>query len=262
MKNGLNTGIKAFDEMVGEVRQGEVIVIASRPGMGKTTLALQILAKNCLDKKCLYLALLDDVAMAMENICCILGSVNRYENEQEIFASVDKVIDSKLNKTLHLWTFDYDFISLNIELAKLKIEKGLDYIFIDGFQLLSPDISANLRAKWLKDLAQSLGVTIFVTTQIKRTRDCDRIDCTTVDFHLYNYADKVLGVYRKDHFMTIEDVQRIKKGESFLCAVKNNAGKQGAITAYFNYARCAFIENFIDEDWYKPTLNIVSINKK
>ena len=204
----------------------------------------------------------DNITTCFNNIACVLGNLNRYENEQEIFASVDKVIDSKLNKTLHLWTFDYDFISLNIELAKLKIEKGLDYVFIDEFQLLSPDISANLRAKWLKDLAQSLGVTVFVTTQIKRTRDCDRIDCTTVDFHLYNYADKVLGVYRKDHFMTIEDMQRIKKGESFLCAVKNNAGKQGAITAYFNYARCAFSENFIDEDWYKPTTDIVSINKK
>ena len=59
--------------------------------------------------------------------------------------------------------------------------------------------------------------------------------------------------------MTINDIGRIKKGESFLCAVKNNAGKQGAITAYFNYARCAFSENFIDEDWYKPTTDIVSI---
>ena len=259
MENGLNTGIKAFDEMVGEVRQGEVIVIAGRPGMGKTTLALQILAKNCLQKKCLYLALLDDVAMAMENICCILGSVNRYENEKEVLESVDEVIKDRLNKTLHLWMVDYDFISLSIELTKLKIEKGLDYVFIDYFQLLSPDISAKLRAKWLKDLAQSLGITIFVTTQIKRTRDCDRIDCTTVDFYLYNHADKVLGVYRKDYFMTINDMERINKGESFLCAVKNNAGKQGAITAYFNYARCAFSENFIDEDWYKPTTDIVSI---
>ena len=111
----------------------------------------------------------------------------------------------------------------------------------------------------MKDLAQSLGITIFVTTQMKLCRDCDRIDCTTVDFYLYNHADKVLGVYRKDYFMTIKDIGRINKGESFLCAVKNNAGKQGAITAYFNYARCAFSENFIDEDWYKPTTDIVSI---
>ena len=36
MKNGLNMGIKAFDEMVGEVQPGELIVIAGRPGMGKT----------------------------------------------------------------------------------------------------------------------------------------------------------------------------------------------------------------------------------
>jgi hypothetical protein len=259
MENGLNTGIKAFDEMVGEVRQGEVIVIAGRPSMGKTTLAVQILTKNCLDKKCLYLSSTDNITTCFNNIACVLGNLNRYENEQEIFASVDEVIDSKLNKTLHLWTFDYNFISLSIELAKLKIEKGLDCVFMDGFQLLAPDISTKLRAKWLKDLAQSLGITIFVTTQMKLCRDCDRIDCTTVDFHLYNYADKVLGVYRKDHFMTIEEMQRIKKGESFLCAVKNNAGKQGAITAYFNYARCAFIENFIDEDWYKPTTDIVSI---
>lgn len=259
MENGLNTGIKAFDEMVGEVRQGEVIVIAGRPGMGKTTLALQILAKNCLQKKCLYLALLDDVAMAMENICCILGSVNRYENEKEVLESVDEVIKDRLHKTLHLWTVDYNFISLSVELTKLKIEKGLDYVFIDYFQLLSTNISANLRAKWLKDLAQSLKITIFVTTQMNRSRDYDRIDCTTINHDLYYLADKVLGVYRKDCFMTINDIGRIKKGESFLCAVKNNAGKQGAITAYFNYARCAFSENFIDEDWYKATPNIVSM---
>ena len=71
-------------------------------------------------------------------------------------------------------------------------------------------------------------------------------------------ADKVLGVYRKDYFMTIKDMEEIKKGESFLCAVKNNTGKQGAVTAYFNYARCAFSENFIDEDWYKPTPTIIA----
>lgn len=259
MEKGLNTGIKAFDEMLGEVRQGEVIVIAGRPGMGKTTLALQILAKNCLDKKCLYLSSTDNITTCFNNIACVLGNLNRYENEQEIFANVDEVIDSKLNKTLHLWAFDYDFISLNIELAKLKMKKGLDYVFIDEFQLLSPDISAKLRAKWLKELAVSLGITIFVTSQMNRSRDCNRIDCTTINHDLYYLADKVLGVYRKDYFMTIKDIGRINKGESFLCAVKNNAGKQGAITAYFNYARCAFSENFIDEDWYKPTPNIVSM---
>lgn len=252
MENGLNTGIKAFDEMVGEVQIGDLIVIASKPGMGKTTLALQILTKNCLHKKCLYLSSMDNTTMSLNSIACVLGNLNRYENEKEVFESADEVIKDRLNKTLHLWSFEFDFISLSVELTKLKTKKGLDYVFIDGFQLLSPDISAKLRAKWLKNLAQSLGITIFVTTQMKLCRDCDRIDCTTVDFYLYNHADKVLGVYRKDYFMTIKDIGRINKGESFLCAVKNNAGKQGAITAYFNYARCAFSENFIDEDWYKP----------
>ena len=256
MENGLNTGIKVFDEMVGEIQQGEVIVIAGRPGMGKTTLALQILAKNCLHKKCLYLSSSDNITTCFNNIACVLGNLNRYENEKEVFESADEVIKDRLNKTLHLWSFEFDFISLSVELTKLKTKKGLDYVFIDGFQLLSPDISAKLRAKWLKDLAQSLGITIFVTTQMKLCRDCDRIDCTTVDFYLYNHADKVLGVYRKDYFMTIKDMKRIKKGESFLCAVKNNTGAQGAITAYFNYARCVFGENFIDEDWYKVSPNI------
>ena len=258
MENGLNTGIKAFDEMVGEIQPGELIIIAGRPCMGKTTLALQILAKNCLDKKCLYLSSTDNITTCFNNIVCVLGNLNRYEHEQEVQESVKEVIENKLNKILHLWTFDYDFISFSIELIKLKTEKGLDCVFIDGFQLLSPDILAKLRAKWLKDLAQSLGITIFITTQTHRSRDCDRIDCTTINYDLYYLADKVLGVYRKDYFMTINDMERIKKGESFLCAIKNNTGKQGAITAYFNYARCAFGERFIDEDWYKPTQNILS----
>ena len=113
-------------------------------------------------------------------------------------------------------------------------------------------------AKWLKEVAKALDITIFVTTQMKHSRECDRIDCTTVNYHLYYTADKVLGVYRKDCFMTIADIGKIEHGESFLCAVKNNTGKQGAITAYFNYARCAFSENFIDEDWYKPTPTIIA----
>ena len=45
MENNQITGIKSFDEMIGEIKAGELIVIAGRPGMGKTTLALQILAK-------------------------------------------------------------------------------------------------------------------------------------------------------------------------------------------------------------------------
>ena len=258
MENGLNTGIKAFDEMVGEVQLGELIVIAGRPSMGKTTLALQILAKNCMDKKCLYLSTIDNITMSFDNIICILGNLNRYEHEKEVWESLDKVITNKLNKTLHLWTFDFDFISFCVALTKLKTEKGLDYLFIDGFQLFFPKISADLRATWLKDLAQTLQITIFITSQMKRSYDCDRIDCTTVNYHLYTMADKVLGVYRKDYFMTIKDMEKIKKGESFLSAVKNNKGKQGALTEYFNYARCAFRENFIEEDWYKSTQNILS----
>ena len=58
--------------------------------------------------------------------------------------------------------------------------------------------------------------------------------------------------------MTINDIERIKKGESFLSVMKNGTRTQGTVTAYFNYARCAFSDNFIDEDWYKPTPTIIS----
>lgn len=259
MKNGLNTGITAFDEMVGKIKAGELIVIAGRPGMGKTTLALQILAKNCMDKKCVYLSSSNNTLNSFNNISCILGNLSRHEHEKEVRESIDKVIDNKLNNSLHLWELEIGFIALCVELTKIKLQKGLDYVFIDDFQLLSPDVSVELRAKWLKNLAQTLDITIFITTHVKPSQDCDRIDCTTINDHLYYLADKVLGVYRKDYFMTINDMERIKKGESFLCAVKNNTGKQGAITAYFNYARCAFSDNFIDEDWYNPTPNIISL---
>ena len=107
MGNGLNTGIKAFDEMVGEIQIGDLIVIAGRPGMGKTTLALQILAKNCLHKKCLYLSSMDNTTMSLNSIACVLGNLNRYENEKEFFESADEVIKDRLNKTLHLWSFDF-----------------------------------------------------------------------------------------------------------------------------------------------------------
>jgi hypothetical protein len=180
--------------------------------------------------------------MSFSNVVCVLGNLNRHEREKEVLESVEEAVKDRLNETLHLWTFEVDFISFSVELTKLKMEKGLDYVFIDGFHLLFPEISANLRAKWLKDLAQSLDITIFVTTCTKRSRDLNRIDCTTIPYDLYYLADKVLGVYRKDYFMTVNDIGKIKKGESFLSVMKNKTGKQGAITAYFEYDRCAFLE--------------------
>ena len=248
MKNGLKTGIKLFDEIVGEVQKGELIVIAGRHGMGKTTLALQILAKNCLNKKCAYLSSIENITNSTIPIACILGNVKREENEKEVWESVNKVIDSKVNNTLHLLTFELDFLSLCIELTKIKMEKGLDILFIDGFQEFTSDLSVDLRTKWLKTLAQALDITIFVTTQMKLSPDCDRIDCTTIPYPLYESADKVLGIYRKDYFMTIADLERIKHGESFLCVMKSNNGKQGAVTAYFSHDHCAFLENFPTEE--------------
>ena len=248
MENGLNTGITIFDKMVGEIYPGQLIVIAGRPCMGKTTLLLQILAKNCLNKKCAYLSSIDNAADCMNNCTYILGDLNRNEHETEVWDSVSEAIGGKLNKTLHLLTLDADFVFLCIELTKIKENKGLDYIFIDGFQEFATDISAELRVRWLKDLAQFLGVTIFITAKTKLSRDYDRIDCTTINYDLYTTADKVLGLYRKDFFMTISDIGRIKKGESFLSVMKNTLGEQGAVTAYFNYARCSFRETFLPEN--------------
>ena len=116
MGNNLTTSIHAFDEMIGEIQPGDVIVIAGRPGMGKTTLALQILAKNCLDKNCVYLSSTNNATMCFTNIACILGNLNRYSNEKEVWESVYKYIYSQVS------TYEKAIYTLNgVEKADLPL---------------------------------------------------------------------------------------------------------------------------------------------
>lgn len=249
-KHILKTGLKELDSIVGNVWEGDLVVIASRPGMGKSSLAIQILVKNCKEKKCVYLSNDNDIGEIILRAEYLLGSLDGRESEREIFEYSRQIIERKLNDTLHFFTDDEDFFSFCLELAKIKAEKGLDFVFIDGFQLLKTTTPPDILAEWLKRLAKALGIVVFVTTQVSRKfYDYQRIDCRTINGSLYYIADKILGIYRKDAFASMEELASgvVKKGESYLAVVKNNRGKLGKTIAYFDCKRFAFCEELCPE---------------
>lgn len=254
----MKTGIAKLDEILGEIRSGELVLVAGRIGMGKTTLFGQIIANNCMEKKCAYLSALEDNFEICAQVECALGNMTLAEyikkektkEVEEVYKATQEIISKKLNEGLYFYFGKKRFLDVCIQLAKLKAEKGLDFVCLDNFELMEKNIPMPVLAQGLKLLAEELDIVIFAGCCPKRTGNIPNYYAISVNEHLKYYADKIIAVHRKEVFATIKDFEekRFKKGESLLCVAKNNGGETGVATVYFNYQRCGFFDSPIQND--------------
>lgn len=169
------TGWQNFDNGFGGFTKGEVIAIAGRPGMGKTTFALNLVTKL---RKQGYRILFDSLEMTEQQILNKLVSIElriksndiRYKNLSE--ANIIQ-IENLLNNYSNL-----EVITNAYTVSKL-MEKAQQYapdiIVIDYLQYMKPEDKHPNRAaeigyisRAIKFMAKELGVVIILLSQLSR----------------------------------------------------------------------------------------------
>ncbi len=228
----MKTGFKNLDEKV-EVNKENLMVIASRPAMGKTTLALNILSHIALeDKKTVLFVSLESNEENIINRLIISNSMV----EVKKFELYNKYKNKEIQKS-NLSEEDLDRIKYRIKLLKnspiyimsgapysikdickksrtLKEEKDIELIIIDYLQLIQFDknklLSRNEEIteilKNLKVLAKTLNVPVIVTSQLSKR--CEKrenkrpmmSDFSDSKYGIYTYSDEVLFIYRDSYY--------------------------------------------------------------
>jgi replicative DNA helicase len=165
------TPFESMNQKMKGFKKGELILIAGRPGMGKTTLALQIAIESAPAEKQLFVSLDNDEGWISDKVISQLESQSfgdirsgKLREELDVLNMMDKTLlkSSKRN-------FDTLFGIRSLRSIEKQLEiKHHDLLIIDWFQLLTceiddPRLDLIEVVKELKRIAKQKNIVIILT---------------------------------------------------------------------------------------------------
>lgn len=182
---GISTGITEFDKLTNGLQNSDLILLAARPGVGKTSFAMNIAINASISqhKTCAIFSLeMPRVQLAMRSLCQV-AKVSMSKTKKGNLTTEEMKYIWMANKTLaesNIYVSDSSLVTpMDIldKCRRLKREKGLDLIVIDYLQLMSSgrvsrddnrqqEISQITR--FLKIAAKELNVPIILLSQLSR----------------------------------------------------------------------------------------------
>ena len=182
---GLSTGLLKLDDTTGGLHEGELIILAARPSMGKTALALNIAQHVAMQSNQKQTVAVFSLEMSRESLLTRMICASARVDQQKFRASYLNQEDRRrlrkaTNDLVQAPLFIDDtagahLMDIHAKLRRLKSEHGLALVVIDYLQLMSgrgryenrnQEISTISRG--LKLLAKELKVPMLVLSQLNR----------------------------------------------------------------------------------------------
>lgn len=162
---GIPTGFRDFDALTGGLQPTDLMVLAGRPGMGKTALALSMAWKAAkLGKKVAFFSLEMGRDQLNQRILCSPHNINLHKMRTRPDAeSLDKVREAARELAqLPLWIDDASRktpLQVLSQLKRMKKRDGLDLAFFDYLQLGKLDKEIENRAEYVGEFARGMKAT-------------------------------------------------------------------------------------------------------
>jgi replicative DNA helicase len=266
---GLETGFLDYDDLTGGLHASELVILAARPSMGKTALALNIAEHVAIDERgpgrVVLLVSLEMSALELgDRLLCSRARVNshRLRNGQLTAEDSRRLIQTAADVSRAPLFID-DSPSRNMtEIAaaarRLKRQKSLDLVVVDYLQLIEPDNPRDPRqeqvariSRRLKGLARELNVPVLCLAQLNRQVEATR-DSRPQLSHLRESgaieqdADVVVFVHREEFYQTNEEDRERVRGQADLMIRKQRNGPTGDIKLTWLHEFTRF------ENWQQP----------
>jgi replicative DNA helicase len=261
---GIPTGYTEFDKMTAGLQPGELIIIAGRPSMGKTTLAINIAENAAIGAKiptAIYSMEMPSQQLAFRMISS-LGRVDQSHLRTGKFPDEDW---SRINTAVQLMSDAPIFIDDSPALSpteirarsrRLKREHGLGLIVLDYLQLMQVHGTTENRAteiseisRSMKALAKELEVPIIALSQLNRSVE-QRTDKRPVMSDLRESgaieqdADLIVFIYRDE----VYNQDSPRKGIADIAIAKQRNGPVGDFLLTF-VGRFTKFENWVPDSY-------------
>jgi len=258
---GLETGFYDFDRITTGFQPGELIILAARPGMGKTALALNMAtyAATTTDKAVAIFNLEMPAEQLVNRIISAQGGIDAYKLQTGQMQERDwKRYNEAMNELAETNLFIEDNSGVTVSEIKAKcrrlanMPKGLGLVVIDYLQLVttgnrrieSRQVEVSEISRSLKTMALELGVPVIALSQLSRSAEKRESNMPMLadlreSGSIEQDADMVLFINRKDYYEAKKD-QREKIVPAELVIAKHRKGSLGTIDLLFELNMSAF----------------------
>lgn len=261
---GVPTGFPALDNLLSGLQKSDLIILAARPSMGKTTLALDIARQAAIQYNVPVgiFSLEMSSQQLVDRMLAAESRVNAWKlrtGKLSLDEEFDKLRHSleKLSKA-PIFIDDQagnSIMKMRSAARKLKGEHGLGLIIVDYLQLMSTarqyDNMVNQVteiSRSLKGLAKELDVPVIALSQLSRAVEArggkPRLSDLRDSGSIEQDADVVMFIHREDK----QDKTLDKTNIAEILVEKHRNGPVGSIKLYFDEEKSTFLS--IDKNQY------------
>ena len=271
---GLTTGFIELDKILAGLQKSDLIVLAARPSVGKTSLALDIARQTAVKGKAAVgiFSLEMSKEQLVDRMLCGQANVSLWrmrtgnlsdQEEDNDFTRIGEAMGVLSEAPIYIDDFATSTVmDIRTKARRLQMEKGLDLLIIDYLQLMEgrghygdnrvQEISEITRG--LKGIARELNIPVLALSQLSRAVEQTRpaipkLSPLRESGSIEQDADVVMFIYRKaaDRNYNFDDLNEDEKHTAEIYIAKHRNGPTGKVNLYFDENPVSFkdlAENF------------------
>ena len=251
---GIPTGFIDLDKKLAGLQKADLVILAGRPSLGKTSLALDFARYAAISEKVPVgiFSLEMSKQQLIERLISAEASVDNWrlrsgqlsdEGKDNDFEKISRALDSLSSAPIYIDdAASPNALQIRTMARRLQSEKGLGLLVIDYLQLMqgsgrienrNQEVSEISRS--LKNLARELNIPILAVSQLSRapearTDQVPKLSDLRESGSIEQDADVVLFIYREDKVKKDSDRKNIAE----IHIAKHRNGPTGKIELYFN----------------------------
>jgi replicative DNA helicase len=258
---GLSTGFHEMDELLGGLQKSDLLILAARPSVGKTSFALDVARMVALKNKvCVGIFSLEmGKEQLVDRMLCAQANVGLWKmrtgrlsdsGEDNDFTKIGQAMGELAEAKIYIDdSSNTTIMDIRTKCRRLQIERGLDFVVIDYLQLMEgrgkysdnrvQEVSEISRG--LKNLARELNIPVMALSQLSRTVEqstpaIPKLAHLRESGSIEQDADIVMFIYRKaaDRNYRREDLSEFDKHSAELHIAKHRNGPTGKIDLFFD----------------------------
>ncbi|MEK7516026.1 MAG: replicative DNA helicase [Patescibacteria group bacterium] len=261
---GIPTGFTAVDQILAGLQKSDLVIIAARPSVGKTSLALDI-ARHAASRQRIPVGIFSlemSKEQLVDRLICSEAGIDLWrlrtgrlsdQAENDEFARIGHAIGLLAEAPIFIDdSATSNIMEIRTKARRLQIEHGLGLLVVDYLQLMESRTRIENRVqeiaeitRSLKGIARELNIPVLALSQLSRAVEArspaiPKLSDLRESGSIEQDADVVMFIYRKAMDRGVQNVAPEEKSIAEIYIAKHRNGPTGQVQLYFDDRRVSF----------------------